>query len=564
MKLNFSILVCLSTLLLSACDPNFETTADICSTSQNEAVRISFLDLNIKASDDEYQPYLQDMLTALQITEILDDTDEQTALDEALTNINKLINNFMPYEIITNEAGDNEIQTDNALDIIESIIATTDPATVMEEDEFGTVRNVSQLVEAFKLAKQQLADGIDADDSFCIYTNQNIIIENLETQENPDTGDNETVLKNKLYAELRLTYDPFNRTFSQNIIMAQEELDPDAAPDDENQTIVTNFVGFYDTPPNDFKAVGYSPPTVRFGSINDTLGTHSFIIDDDFTSDKKIGTIEYLTFDAFCTLKDTEDETVSHDGDTFVLVGDELSIDSNNHIIIDETPLTLNGEFLIANTLIKDGVALDIDDTILTITGITVVLDENALLINSSASMTIIESGLSVSVVECADDIQTIEPEKEQCSGGVDDDGNALTDERNRREARTFSLNTGNTEVKRLRIETDYAANEVRIYISKFKERILDSDEAQDIETSPTLDDPSDCEKQAILDELALLSPDEGVRLTLVPDSEYDFVFELNDDGSIKQDENGAGIIDETQLPTPAYTFTGTAIPARQ
>ena len=109
MKLNLSILVCFSTLLLSACDPNFETTAEICSTSQNEAVRVSFLDLNIKASDDEYQPYLQDMLTALQIDETIDAQEQ-----EALANIDSLIKKFMPYETITNDDGAEEIQTTNA------------------------------------------------------------------------------------------------------------------------------------------------------------------------------------------------------------------------------------------------------------------------------------------------------------------------------------------------------------------------------------------------------------------------------------------------------------------
>ena len=558
MKLSLSIFVCLSTLLLSACDPSFESTTETCSTNQNEAVRVSFLDLKIKASDDEYQPYLQDMLTALQINETID-TQEQ----EALNNIDTLIKTFMPYEIITNENGDDEIEATNALDIIESIIATTDPSTVMEEDEFGTVRNVSQLVEAFKLAKQQLADGIDADDGFCIYTNRDIIIENFETQENldtPDETDTKSVLRNKLYAELRLTYDPFNRTFSQNIIMAQEAFDPE----DETQTIVTNFVGFYDTPPTEFKAVGYSPPTVRFGSINDTLGTSSFILDDDFTSEKKLGTIEYLTFDSFCTLKDAEGDTVSHDGDTFVLVGDSLTINSNNQIVINNETLTFSdGTAPTIDTLIKDGVVLDIDDTVFTITDITVVLDENALLINSSTSLTTTENGLSVSVIECADSVQTIEPIKTQCDGGVDDEGNAQTDERNRREARTFNLNTDNPDIKRLRIETDYPANEVRVYISKFRERILDADETQNIETSPFLDVPSECEKQAILDELALLSPGEGVRLTLVPDSGYDFVFVVDENGNPVLDENGAGIIDETQLPTPVYTFTGTEIPTR-
>ena len=170
--------------------------------------------------------------------------------------------------------------------------------------------------------------------------------------------------------------------------------------------------------------------------------------------------------------------------------------------------------------------------------------------------MFVSETNTTFAVIDCADDVITIEPVKDQCDGGLDSDGDQQTDERNHREVRTFDLNTEHTDIKRLRIETDYPENEIRVYVSKYKERILDADETQDPETSIAFDDPSRCEKQAILDELALLTPGEGVSLTLIPDPGYDFVFIEDDEGDF--------VLDEDNLPEPAYRFTGTAIPARQ
>ena len=144
MKLNLPIVISLSTLLLSACDPRFESTAEICSSNLNQKVFASRLNHTVKASDDEYQPYLQDILSALQIT---DDTSEQD--QAALTSIENIIKKYMPYEVT-----DGEIETTSALDIIESIIAAADSPTerVSGGGNGGVERNDSILFGAFNTA----------------------------------------------------------------------------------------------------------------------------------------------------------------------------------------------------------------------------------------------------------------------------------------------------------------------------------------------------------------------------------------------------------------------------
>jgi hypothetical protein len=636
MKLNFSILVCLSTLLLSACDPRFKTTAEICSTSENETVIISRLNHGVKASDDEYRPYLQDILNALQITDTIT-TEEQAALDK----IDIIIKQYMPYEVVTSEDGLDEIRATNALDILESIIATTDSATEIVTDE-GKERNDSKLTEAFKLAKRQLASGISANNGFCIYKNSNITIENYVTQTSIDTDTGEDiineetgekvktdVLVNILRAELTLTFDPFNGTFSQNIIMTQTNTDPH----DNKKGVVTNFVGFYDAPPNDFEAIGYTPPTVRFGSVNNTEQTEKLTLDDDFND--KLGQIEYELFDDYCTLKDSEGEDYLFTGDTVLIEGElntlvftgqtlniqrndandhTLSIDDHNISIQTEgedeaTIVTLdtiivNSSEIIGNTLTDSNGPIVIDNNILTIdlsktNGLVtfqndalyidgeIQLDDEggALLIRANTAVIEVEDNTLIIddafaygitnqekiAVNCIASAETeIRPiQKDVCKGGGFDSSpqpNKLPNEVGKRQTRSFDLNSELSNLKRFRIETDYPNNTAEVYVSNFREAIYDSD------GETLIEDPTPCEGQAVLDELFNQFPVEereasdfeGVRLTPVADAGYDFVFELNDDGSIKQDENGAGIIDQTQLPTPVFTFTGTAIPARQ
>jgi len=144
--------------------------------------------------------------------------------------------------------------------------------------------------------------------------------------------------------------------------------------------------------------------------------------------------------------------------------------------------------------------------------------------------------------------------QKTQCAGGIDEEGNALTDEVNKIQVRTFDLNSsvsGLSGLKRFRVETDYPNSEVRIYVSTYNEAIYDSNGETIIE------DPTRCEKQAVLDELADLTPGEGVRLTAVTDPNYDLP--TDEDGNLLKDENG-DVIDPR---IPIISFTGITIPSR-
>lgn len=564
-KLNLTIIVCLSTILLSACDPRFETTTEACAI--NQAVRASFVDFGIKASDDEYQPYLHDMLTALQNPTTTEDEAVSAEQQLALDKINEILTEFMPYESI-----DDEFVYTNSLDMLEAMISTTNPASVIETDDEGAERNISLLIAAFKEAKQQLAKGISADNGDCRYTNSNIIIENYIT-ENPDTEDSIVVFKNILEVLFRMTYDPFDNEFRQVIALSQTKNDPDDLnnPNDpidlfnvneDLKTITTSYAGAFEALPTDFKTTGYTTPFTRSATITPDDKERSITIDAFYDSElfvsQKLDVAEYTTFDAFCTLRDPDGNTVVHDSDTTIILGSTLSINDAQQILLDGTVYTRNGTTPTIDTLINNGETLEINNNAFAIADATVILDEQALLINSSTAQTVTESGSTFSVVECDDDVVTIEPIRDECDGGVDEDGNPLPDERNRRESRTFDLNNEHTDIKRLRVETDFSANEVRVYVSTYKERILDADLDQDPETSTAaqLDDPSRCEKQAILTALSELNPDEGVSLTLVPDPGYDLVYT----------ENSAGetVLDEENAPIPAYTLTGTVIPTRQ
>lgn len=134
----------------------------------------------------------------------------------------------------------------------------------------------------------------------------------------------------------------------------------------------------------------------------------------------------------------------------------------------------------------------------------------------------------------CEMGIDTRVPAKTQCTEGDDD-------ETGQNQIRVLDINDDYPEAKRLRVETDYENQEVRIYISNYVEAIYDSDG-----TTPIYD-PTNCEKQAVLDELADMDPGNGVRLTVIEDPFFDITYD--DDGNLET--------------TPVYTFTGTTLPSR-
>jgi hypothetical protein len=397
---------------------------------------------------------------------------------------------------------------------------------------------------------------------------------------------------------------------------------------DPNKGVVTNLFGFYDASPNDFEAFGYTDPTVRFGSVNNTEKTKKFTTDDDF--DDQLGQIEYEVSDEYCTLKDSEGEDYLFTGNTVLIVegsnelvfaGDILDIqrnETNEHTLsIDDHNILADEKAIIFDTLIVNSSEyiatpttpadpnnpVAIDNNILTIdlsktNGLvkfqdnalyidgekqlddeggtlfiranTAVINESTLIIDDAFSYGLSQQKIAINCITETDTETEIRPtQKIACEGGSFDSSpqkNKLPNEVGKRKTRTFGLNSDLSMLKRFRIETDYPNNTVEVYISQYNEAIFDTKE------NKLILDPTPCEQQAVLDDLFNAFPVEereaddfeGVRLTLIPDSGYDFVFKLNTDGSVQTDENGAGIIDPDLLPTPIFTFTGTPVPTRQ
>lgn len=170
----------------------------------------------------------------------------------------------------------------------------------------------------------------------------------------------------------------------------------------------------------------------------------------------------------------------------------------------------------------------------------------------------------------CPNTVTTRTPMHSECDGS-DPDG---IDETGKIQQNHFTAVPGMpslTDIQRLRLEIDYPANEVRLYASKYAEKILKA--GADIDNYDSINDviinPTRCEQQATLTELNdLVTDDErdddfrGVRLTLIEDPNYDIKYQLDDYGNQVRDDDDNLIIDAE--PTPIFTFQGTAIPARQ
>lgn len=422
--------VLISTLALSACDPTFETTADLCARGQGSPVVIGldFSDpdnspyrLTATRDSGSYLMYLQDILEAA--TPAVGETLDQSELD-AMANLRGFINDSDKFNLGYEEAGGVVTAATNPLDYIEGLIASTDQDII---------------VGAFQAAKNQIARGIESDDAFCIYRNSNIrfVDENSE---------------DKLFAEYSLSYDPFNNKVIQGLV-ASELLDDLSSL--TNRLEVASFTGGYEIDPADFEANGFVFPTVRQARLNNADKTQSMLIDD--STDLNLGIVRLSTSNDFCRIEEGEAE----EGET---VGD---------------------------------------------------------------------------ITACDMGVPTRAPAKDQCNGVAD----GSIDETGTNQVRTFDLDSTRTGLKRIRLETDYATSEVRVYVSDYVEAIYDSD------GTTVIKDPTRCEQQAVLDELAAASPGEGVRLTAVPDTGFDIT--SVDDG------------DDIQ-PIPAFTFNGTTISSRQ
>ena len=412
--LPFAILSLASALILSACDPAFKTTADLCASGENGEVIIGldFTDPDTSPyltepgrNNGEYRLYLQDILEAAVPTEVIN-AETQDALDA----ISALLNGSANDEFGLNYEMDAGLVTaaSNPIDYIEWLMASTSDSTQ---------------VGAFEDARRQIGQGISSDDGFCNYTNRNI---RFVDQDGASV----------LFSELNLSYNPFSLIVQQSFLLS--ELQSGLSAIEERQTVP--YFGFLQADSDSYKTEGFYPFRQRSILVNSPDKLRSLLVDDG--KDISVGQVEISTKNVFC-----EDE---------------------------------DGE-----------------------------------------------------VVACDVGVVTRVPVKAQCS---DPDG---TDETGILAVHSLALDDTLIDLKRIRLETDYATQEVRIYASQYNEAILDSDGTTEIY------DPTNCEKQAVLDELAALTPGVGVRLTVIEDSNYDLIYD--DDGNI--------------TTTPLYTFTGTELP---
>ena len=420
-----------SAFVLSACDPAFETTAQKCAAGQDIQIVIPAPDPNFQVltDEDEYPLYLRETIETMAPSGALS-TEEQAAKNF----IDQQISDFLSYDktaaLVTGAR--------NPLDFLESIVATTDPDVE---------------IEAFVIAKNQLAQGIADDDDFCSYQNDNIRI--------VDTDSDATTLA---YAELAMSYNPFTRIVQQSIIVAEQREDLESTASRES----VPFIGFFQALPEKFKAKGYTKPEVRQLIANNVSG------------------FARLSFD------DGEDTSLG-----------QLLLDYNNEYC----------------------------DT-----------DRSS---DDPSTWT-----------DCPVGTPTRTPSTDV--GGVCDA------EANKLEEHSFDLNSVHTDLKRLRVEVDYlddadigddALGQVRFYVSEYREAIYGAD-ANGLNKTIIIEDPTDCEKQAVLDLLADANPGVGVRLTFVTDTGYDITYDTDADGEpVLDDDDNQVVLAE---PIPAYTYQGT------
>ena len=234
-----------SAFFLSACEPAFETTAEKCASGQDIQIQIparrdnTVPNFHVEKGADEYQLYLAEAIEVMEPVAAL-----PTEVSEAKGFVDQQIADFLAYQksagVVSSSA--------NPLDFLESVVASTDPDIE---------------IEAFVLAKNQLAQAVSDDDDFCSYVNKNVRI----LDENADT---------LAYAEVAMSYNPFTRIVQQSLVMASQVTDLDTAETRES----VPYIGFFQALPQNYKAKGYTKPEIRQLIANSTDGFSSLSYDD--------------------------------------------------------------------------------------------------------------------------------------------------------------------------------------------------------------------------------------------------------------------------------------------
>ncbi len=269
------ILLVLASLLISACDPTYESTEEKCANVRDQAVRATVDGFEVLTADNSYKLLLEDILTAFQAavdaeyldadgTPLADQAEAQVAID----NLQAKINEFLNYQVVDGEV----ISANNPIDFLEDLINTTDP---------------SRVIDFFVSAKQQIDQAINDDDGYCDIQNRNIVIDSVD-------GNQELTVTARFY------YEPFNRLYTQDENISYSVTDPMTSETESSQyTVLTQLEG------DNFNKNEYSqPPLVRQALIVNADADEQLSVDDGF--DIKLGQVEFIAVDTYCD--DDEEE----------------------------------------------------------------------------------------------------------------------------------------------------------------------------------------------------------------------------------------------------------------
>ena len=355
----------------------------------------------------------------------------------------------------------------------------------------------NETILTFVNAKNNVAKAIANEDSVCNYRNK--AIEIVEEQQ-IEPGIFKTI--STVNAQLDINYNPFNSGDDDNVdqvilLSLNEPIDDQVDNNQEAQKLLKSFNGFQRISASDFNAIGISPPEVRQLTVSEEETNQTFFFDDDFDT-LKLGQIVINQFNTIC--RDDEGEPTTCPEGT---------------VTREPEHPACKGDAELRNWL--QGKCPDV-----------------------------------------ASDSRQRHPACPSDGGPAEEA--IAEDETGQVKVNNFTVVSDFDKlenIQRYRLESDYPNNEIRIYASKHAEAILRAGADPD-DYDPTADviyNPTNCEQQAVLDDLAYLEKDnpdfDGVRLTLIEDPNYDVIEADEEDG-------------EPIEPEPIFSFQGTVIPERQ
>lgn len=289
-------------VMLSACDPDYQDTGNICAANETVSVRSTVPSFEIDTTLGDYKPYFADIYAAMQLAdgEALQDDPTDPAdpnyVDNPMTAVEKqalidsildIVNSYMGYTL--NSVTGSIESANNPLDYIDSLVATTDPGLQ---------------IGLFQTAKDQVASGIKANDGYCSFRNYNIKFDKTDRSEELSV------------TPFGLYYEPFRGSLQQETIVSQI-----FNPDDEANKSVMTYGGVSFLDGSIFKANGFNEPDIRREAlVSDESQSTSFLISDRYTNKlfeqfedqvDHIGIVQYINTNTECEANEDTDGNIT-------------------------------------------------------------------------------------------------------------------------------------------------------------------------------------------------------------------------------------------------------------